>query len=138
MNPEKRQPLLESGHFLGTALLTPAVNSFGASYPEEREDGLLTLVGLPRSDVLLRVRSSRNYVVFSRSDFPGESTAVGIGANWLLGLHLPRRVEPEMKKSKFTEELVAYPLRQTENGAPVADVCLQVCARPRSTCVSRS
>lgn len=28
-----------------------------------------------------------------------------------------------MKKSKFTEEQIAYTLRQVESGAPVLDVC---------------
>jgi putative transposase len=31
-----------------------------------------------------------------------------------------------MKQSKFTEEQIAYALRQVESGAPVADVCRQV------------
>jgi len=31
-----------------------------------------------------------------------------------------------MKKSKFSEEQVAYILRQVEQGAPVADVCRQM------------
>ena len=32
-----------------------------------------------------------------------------------------------MKKSKFTEEQIAYALRQVEAGTPPADVCRQVC-----------
>lgn len=31
-----------------------------------------------------------------------------------------------MKKSKFSEEQIAYVLRQVEAGSPVADVCRQV------------
>ena len=31
-----------------------------------------------------------------------------------------------MKKSKFSEEQIAYVLRQVEGGSPVADVCRQV------------
>lgn len=31
-----------------------------------------------------------------------------------------------MKQSKFTEEQIAYALRQVESGTPVADVCRQV------------
>ena len=31
-----------------------------------------------------------------------------------------------MKRSRFTEEQVAYALRQVEAGTPVADVCRQV------------
>ena len=31
-----------------------------------------------------------------------------------------------MKKSRFTEEQVAYALRQTESGTAVADVCRQI------------
>ena len=31
-----------------------------------------------------------------------------------------------MKKSRFTEEQVAYALRQAESGTPVADVCRQM------------
>ena len=31
-----------------------------------------------------------------------------------------------MKQSKFTEEQIAYALRQVEGGTPVADVCRQV------------
>jgi putative transposase len=31
-----------------------------------------------------------------------------------------------MKKSKFTEEQIAYTLRQAESGTPVADVCRQL------------
>lgn len=31
-----------------------------------------------------------------------------------------------MKRSKFTEEQVAYALRQAEAGTPVADVCRQL------------
>jgi putative transposase len=31
-----------------------------------------------------------------------------------------------MKKSKFTEEQIAYALRQVESGAPPADVCRQL------------
>jgi len=31
-----------------------------------------------------------------------------------------------MKKSKFTEEQIAYGLRQVEGGAPVPDVCRQL------------
>ena len=30
-----------------------------------------------------------------------------------------------MKRSKFTEEQVAYALRQAESGTPVSDVCRQ-------------
>ena len=31
-----------------------------------------------------------------------------------------------MKRSKFTEEQIAYALRQAESGTPVGDVCRQV------------
>jgi putative transposase len=31
-----------------------------------------------------------------------------------------------MKKSRFTEEQIAYALRQVEAGTPVGDVCRQV------------
>ena len=31
-----------------------------------------------------------------------------------------------MKKSKFTEEQIAYPLLQVESGTPPADVCRQL------------
>lgn len=31
-----------------------------------------------------------------------------------------------MKRSKFTEEQIAYALRQVESGSPVADVCRQI------------
>ena len=31
-----------------------------------------------------------------------------------------------MKKSRFTEEQIAYALRQAEGGTPVADVCRQM------------
>ncbi len=31
-----------------------------------------------------------------------------------------------MKKSKFTEEQIAYALRQVDGGTPVADVCRQI------------
>lgn len=31
-----------------------------------------------------------------------------------------------MKKSRFTEEQVAYALRQADGGTPVADVCRQI------------
>lgn len=31
-----------------------------------------------------------------------------------------------MKKSKFTEEQIAYALRQVEQGTPPADVCRQI------------
>lgn len=31
-----------------------------------------------------------------------------------------------MKKSKFTEEQIAYALRQVESGTPAADVCRQL------------
>jgi putative transposase len=31
-----------------------------------------------------------------------------------------------MKRSKFTEEQVAYALRQAESGTPVSDVCRQL------------
>lgn len=31
-----------------------------------------------------------------------------------------------MKKSKFTEEQIAFALRQAESGTPVADVCRQI------------
>jgi putative transposase len=31
-----------------------------------------------------------------------------------------------MKRSKFTEEQIAYGLRQTESGTPVPDVCRQL------------
>lgn len=31
-----------------------------------------------------------------------------------------------MKKSKFTEEQIAYALRQVEQGAPLTDVCRQL------------
>jgi putative transposase len=31
-----------------------------------------------------------------------------------------------MKKSKFSEEQIAYVLRQVEAGVPIADVCRQV------------
>jgi putative transposase len=33
--------------------------------------------------------------------------------------------EDTMKRSKFSEEQVAYALRQVESGTPVADVCRQ-------------
>jgi putative transposase len=32
----------------------------------------------------------------------------------------------DVKKSKFTEEQIAYALRQAESGTPVADVCRQM------------
>lgn len=32
-----------------------------------------------------------------------------------------------MKKSRFTEEQIAYALRLAESGTPVADVCRQIC-----------
>jgi putative transposase len=31
-----------------------------------------------------------------------------------------------MKRSRFSEEQIAYVLRQTESGTPVADVCRQI------------
>lgn len=31
-----------------------------------------------------------------------------------------------MKRSKFTDEQIAYALRQVESGSPVADVCRQI------------
>ena len=31
-----------------------------------------------------------------------------------------------MKKSRFTEEQIAYALRLAESGTPVADVCRQI------------
>lgn len=31
-----------------------------------------------------------------------------------------------MKRSKFSEEQIAYPLRQAESGTPVGDVCRQI------------
>jgi putative transposase len=31
-----------------------------------------------------------------------------------------------MKRSRFSEEQIAYALRQTESGTPVADVCRQI------------
>jgi len=31
-----------------------------------------------------------------------------------------------MKRSKFSEEQIAYALRQAESGTPVGDVCRQV------------
>jgi putative transposase len=31
-----------------------------------------------------------------------------------------------MKRSKFSEEQIAYALRQAEGGVPVADVCRQI------------
>jgi putative transposase len=31
-----------------------------------------------------------------------------------------------MKRSKFSEEQIAYALRQVEGGSPVADVCRQI------------
>ena len=31
-----------------------------------------------------------------------------------------------MKKSRFTEQQIAYALRQAESGTPVADVCRQL------------
>ena len=31
-----------------------------------------------------------------------------------------------MKRSKFTEEQIAYAMRQTESGTPVPDVCRQL------------
>ena len=31
-----------------------------------------------------------------------------------------------MKKSKFTEEQIAYALRQVESGSPPADICRQL------------
>ena len=31
-----------------------------------------------------------------------------------------------MKKSRYTEEQIAYALRQVESGTPVADVCRQL------------
>lgn len=34
--------------------------------------------------------------------------------------------EDTMKRSKFSEEQVAYALRQVESGTPVADVCRQL------------
>ncbi len=33
------------------------------------------------------------------------------------------REEGEMRKSTFTEEQIAYALRQVESGTPVADIC---------------
>jgi putative transposase len=32
-----------------------------------------------------------------------------------------------MKRSRFNEEQIAYALRLTESGTPVADVCRQIC-----------
>ena len=44
-----------------------------------------------------------------------------------------------MKKSKFTEEQIAYALRQVESGTPPADVCRQLgSAKPPSTSGRRS
>ena len=34
-----------------------------------------------------------------------------------------------MKKSKFSEEQIAYALRQVEAGTPIADVCWQIGVR---------
>ena len=31
-----------------------------------------------------------------------------------------------MKKSKFSEEQIAYAVRQAESGTAIADVCLQI------------
>ena len=38
----------------------------------------------------------------------------------------PSGVEGTMKKSKFSEEQIAYILRQVEQGSPAADVCRQL------------
>ena len=44
-----------------------------------------------------------------------------------------------MKKSKFSEEQIAYALRQADGGTPVGDVCRQLGGRrPRFTCGRRS
>lgn len=45
-----------------------------------------------------------------------------------------------MKKSKFSEEQIAYALRQADGGTPVGDVCRQlgVSPRPRFTCGRRN
>ena len=37
-----------------------------------------------------------------------------------------------MKGKRFTEEQIAYALRQTESGTPVADVCRQIGVRDES------
>jgi putative transposase len=37
-----------------------------------------------------------------------------------------------MKRSKFTEEQIAYALRQAESGTPVPDVCRQIGASEAS------
>lgn len=40
-----------------------------------------------------------------------------------------------MKKSRFTEEQIAYALRQAEVGTPVADVCRQLGVSEATFCV---
>jgi putative transposase len=44
---------------------------------------------------------------------------------WLRRSPIEER-EGRIKRSKFTEEHVAYALRQAESGTPVADVCRQL------------
>lgn len=41
-------------------------------------------------------------------------------------LVLHREWKGSMKRSKFSEEQIAYPLRQVEGGTPVPDVCRQM------------
>jgi hypothetical protein len=44
-----------------------------------------------------------------------------------------------MKKSRFTEEQIAYAIRQVESATPPADVCRQIASvKPRSTSGRRS
>lgn len=52
-----------------------------------------------------------------------------------------------MKRSKFSEEQIAYALRQAESGTPAADICRQLgiseascaaCARSRTRIVGSS
>ena len=40
-----------------------------------------------------------------------------------------------MKQSKFTEEQIAYAMRQVEGGTPVADVCRQIGVSEATFCV---
>lgn len=42
-----------------------------------------------------------------------------------------------MKKGKFTEEQIAYALRQVAGGTPVADVCRQIGVSDARMCVAR-